>query len=108
MRVLKAIFAVVGTLAALLAISIVVMTVVFYTPGASGRALWGIALYFGIAIACFYAFFRIKRATSSVRQRGFEEAKKGQRGEKGEAKKSQKVFSRPVTLTRPRSTAAGG
>jgi hypothetical protein len=72
MRVLKVIFAVVGSLAALLAIATIVMAVVIYTPGASGRAVWGSALYLGIAIACLYAFFRLKRAMISGRQRGFD------------------------------------
>lgn len=72
MRVLKVIFAVVGSLAALLAIATAVMAVIFYTPGASGRAVWGSALYLGIAIACFYAVFRVKRAMSSDRQHGFD------------------------------------
>ncbi len=60
MRVLKVIFAVAGTLAALLALATVVMAAVFYTPGASGRAVWGSLLYLGIVVACFYAFFRMK------------------------------------------------
>lgn len=72
MRVLKVIFAVVGSFATLLAIATVVLAVVFYTPGASGRAVSGSALYFGIAVACFYAVFRIKRAAGSAGRRGFD------------------------------------
>ena len=72
MRVLKVIFAVVGSLAALLAIGTVVMASILYTPGAFGPAVGGSALYSGIAVACFYAFFRMGRATSSDRQRGFD------------------------------------
>lgn len=62
MRVPKVIFAVAGSLAALLGITTVVMAVVFYTPGVSGRAVGGGLLYPGIAAACFYAFFRMKRS----------------------------------------------
>ena len=65
MRVLKVIFAAVGSLAALLAIATAVMAAVFYTPGAASRAVLGSALYLGIAIACFFAFFRMKRAMCS-------------------------------------------
>ena len=72
MRVLKVTCAVVGSLAALLAIATVVLASLFYTPGASGRAVWGSGLYFGIAAACFYAFYRIKRATGSPGRRGFD------------------------------------
>jgi hypothetical protein len=72
MRVLKVIFAVVGSLAALLAVATVVTAVAFYTPGAPPPALWVGGLYFGIAAACFYALFRIKRATGSAGRRGFE------------------------------------
>jgi hypothetical protein len=74
MRVLKVIFAVVGSLAALLAIATVVMAIVFYTPGASGRAVWGSALYAGIAVACFYAFFRMRRPAE---RRGFDVLERG-------------------------------
>jgi len=62
MRVLKVIFAVAGSLAALLGLATVVMAVVFYTPGVSGRALGGSLLYLGIASACFYAFLRMKHS----------------------------------------------
>ena len=65
MRVLRIIFAVVGSLATLLGLATVVMAVAFYPPGESSRALWGSALYSGIAAACFYAFIRMKRATGS-------------------------------------------
>jgi hypothetical protein len=81
MRVLKVVFAVVGSLATLLAIATVGMAVVFYTPGGSGRAVWGSALYFGIAVACFYAFYRIKRAAGSAGRRGFDVVV----GERGDA-----------------------
>ena len=72
LRALKIIFAVVGSLAALLAIASLVLAFVFYTPDASGRAVLGSALYLGIAIVCFYAFFRMKRMTDLDRQRGFD------------------------------------
>ena len=65
---MRIVFAVVGTLAALLAVGTVVMALVFYTATASPRALWGSLLYFGIAVACFYAFFRMRRAPNP---RGF-------------------------------------
>jgi hypothetical protein len=71
MSVLKAIFAAVGALATLLAIATAVMAVVFYTPGTSARAVGGSALYLGIAVACFYAFYRINRVAGSAR-RGFD------------------------------------
>lgn len=71
MRVLKVIFAVIGSLAVLLAIAIAVMAVIFYAPGASGRAVLVSSLYLGIAAACFYAFFRMKRAAGSAGRRGF-------------------------------------
>jgi hypothetical protein len=64
MRVLRGIFALVGTLAALLAGATVVIATLFYTPGVSQRALWGSLLYLGIALGCFYAFFRMKPARS--------------------------------------------
>lgn len=74
MLVLRIIFAVVGSLAALLAIATVVLAIVFYTPGISSRAILGSALYAGIAIACFYAFFRMRRAPV---RRGFDVAERG-------------------------------
>jgi hypothetical protein len=69
MRVLRVIFAVVGSIAALLALATVVLAVVFYTPGASSRAVAGSTLYAGIAVACFYAVFRMRPAPV---RRGFD------------------------------------
>ena len=74
MRLLKVIFAVFGSLAALLAVATVVMALVFYTPGASSRAVCGSALYAGIAVACFYAFFRVRCPPA---RRGFDVVGRG-------------------------------
>lgn len=66
MRIMRLLFAVIGTLAALLAIGTVAMAQLFYTPTASPSALWGSLLYFGIAVACFYAFYRIRPVASAA------------------------------------------
>ncbi len=65
MRIMKVIFATVGTLAALLGIGTIAMAAAFYTPGASGRAAWGGLLYPAVAAVCFYAFLRLNRSRGS-------------------------------------------
>lgn len=72
MRLLRFTFAVVGALAAILAVGTAVAAVVFYTPGSLGRAVFGTGLYVAIAATCFYAVLRIGRATHRSAPRCFD------------------------------------
>lgn len=70
-RALRIVFAVVGSLAAILAIATVGAALIFYTPTSSPHALWGSLLYFGIAVVSWYAFFRLRRSALDT-HRGFD------------------------------------